>query len=632
MKVLFSFLLLFSTLFVYSQSTSSNNKAAQRSYEQAGKYISAGDYNSALGELQNAVKADPRFAAAYQQLGDVSRKLKNYKSALTYYRKVLEIDPEFHPLTYFGLAESEMYAADYQSALQHFIKYSNSPNLSESSKKLVAKYIADCNFSVDAIKRPVEFNPVNLGRGVNTADQEYLPVVTADEERIIFTRRINNNEDFYQSVKGADGWANATYLSSNINTAAYNEGAQCISPDGLYLFFTGCNRPEGLGRCDIYLCRREGKDWSEPFNLGAPVNTAAWESQPSLTADGRSLYFVSNRAGGLGGYDIWKTDLLEGGQWSDPVNLGPNVNTPFDEHSPFIHPDNNTLYFSSNGWPGFGNRDLFFCRKDASGEWGKPVNLGYPINTAGEESGLVVSADGSTAFFASDMKGGYGGMDLYSFTLPERDKPQPVTYVKGKVIDADTKAPLDADVKITELKTNTVSFSESSEPESGVFLATMREGHKFSLSVDREGYLFHSENFSLDQNMNGKKPFTLIVPLQKIRTGGTVVMRNVFFETNKADLLPESITELSTLIGFLNEHPNASIEILGHTDNTGSVETNLSLSENRARSVYNYLIQNKISPERLSYKGLGSSQPVADNGTEEGRQANRRTEFRILKY
>ncbi len=632
MKYIFIFFLLTSSLLLKAQEgRRSENIQAQNHYEQAGRYISAGKYPAAIIELQRAVAADNKFTAAYQQLGDLSRKVKNHKDAAAYYGKVLDLAPEFSSLTYYGLAESELNLGDYANALQHFIKYSSYPGLSDASKRLVNKHMADCRFSIEAIRKPVPFKPVNLGEGVNSVYQEYLPVITADEGRLIFTRRVNNNEDFYQSLKDTDKWGKAEYLSSKINTANFNEGAQCISPDGLYLFFTGCNRPEGLGRCDIYVCKREGKDWSEPFNIGPPVNTAGWESQPSLSADGRTLYFVSNRAGGMGGYDIWQASLLPEGKWSKPVNLGPSVNTSFDEHSPFIHPDNSTLYFSSNGWPGFGNRDLYVSRKDATGKWQQPENLGYPINTSGEESGLTVTADGQTAFFASDMKGGFGGMDIYSFVLPEKNRPQPVTYVKGKVIDAATKAPLSADVRITELKSNTVIFDEESEDENGGFLATMPEGKMFGLTVFKEGYLFHSENFSPAQGPNNKKPYRIVIPLKKIIAGETVVLKNIFFETNKDELMAESMPELNNLLNFMISNPGAVIEITGHTDDKGSDAANELLSENRARNVYNFLISKKINPSRLSFKGYGKSRPVADNSTEEGRQANRRTEVKILK-
>ncbi len=633
MKNLFLFTsILFLSLQAFSQKkTSSSNKQAQKAYEQANQNISYKFYDKALIQLKEALALDNTFAAANQQMGDIYRKFSDYKNAKISYQRVIDIDPDFLPLTYFGLAESELNTGDYQNALIHFNKYYSYPSLSETSKGLVQKYIEDCKFSIEALKKPVLFKPVNLGPTINTKEQEYLPVLTADEETLIYTRQANRNEDFYKSVKKDGKWENAEYLSKNINTAIYNEGAQCISPDGMYMFFTGCNRPDGLGRCDIYLSKREGKNWSQPFNIGAPVNTPGWESQPSLSADGRTLYFVSTRAGGLGGYDIWKSELKDGGGWSVPVNLGPNINTAYDEQSPFIHPDDETLYFSSNGWPGFGNKDLFISRKNPADQtWQKPQNLGYPINTFGEESGLTISSNGKSAFFASDNKEGFGGLDIYSFELPENLKPGKVTYVKGVVFDKTSKQTLDAKIQIINLATDATIYNEISDFESGEFMATMAAGKSYGLNVSKEGYLFYSQNFTLDKKA-GKEPYLIKIPLQKIEVGGMVVLNNIFFDTNKFNLLTESKVELLELINFLNINPNISIEISGHTDNTGDEKLNLSLSENRAKTVYNYLISNKITASRLTYKGYGKSQPVADNSTEEGRKNNRRTEFKITK-
>ncbi|MDF3076511.1 MAG: OmpA/MotB domain protein [Sphingobacteriaceae bacterium] len=613
------------------KSIQSKNKSAQRAYEQAGQSLSLNFYDQAIEQLKDAIKNDSEFAAAYQQLGDVYRKKQDYASAKPNYLKVLSIDPEFYPGTYLGLGESELNTGDYQNALQHFTKYLAYSNISDASKKLVSKYVKDCQFSIEAIKKPVPFKPENLGASVNTKDQEYLPVVTADEETLIFTRRKNNMEDFYKSVKVDNQWSNSQYLSKDINTDIYNEGAQCISPDGLYLFFTGCNRPDGMGRCDIYVSRREGKGWSKPFNLGAPVNTPGWESQPTLSADGRILYFTSTRPGGLGGYDIYRTELKEGGAWKVPVNLGPLINTAYDEQSPFIHPDGQTLYFSSNGWPGFGSRDIYISRKDANGNWQKAENLGYPINSYAEEAGLTLSSNGKKAFFSADKPGGQGGLDIYSFDMPENLRPKPVTYVKGATFDKKTKELVGAEIKITNLADGSLIYDDSSDEETGQFLATMPAGKKYGLTIKKEGYLFYSQNFTLDKPASITKPYLLNVPLEQIEVGAMAVLNNVFFETNKFTLLPESKVELQQLISFLNTNPKASIEISGHTDNVGDDKANQLLSQNRAKEVYNFLSANKIPPARLVYKGYGETQPIADNSTEEGRQMNRRTEFKIFR-
>ncbi|MEJ7692141.1 OmpA family protein [Daejeonella sp.] len=635
MRKILLLLLCFCSIVSFGQKvTSSQNKLAQKSYLQANKYIGDKAYNMAITELKKAVSEDNQFTAAYQQLGDLYRRLGDYPNAVINYKKVLEIDPAFHHLTYFGLGESELNTGDYANALVHFKKYASSTGLSDESKIRTAKYIADGIFSLEAIKKPVSFKPVNMGSGINSTQDEYLPVITADESKIIFTRKSSNNEDFYASVKSQEKWSAAKALSANINTFEFNEGAQCISPDGNYLFFTGCNRPDGLGRCDIYISKWEGSEWSRPFNIGAPVNTPGWESQPSISADGRTLYFVSTRNGGRGGYDLWKSDLMAGGSWSVPVNLGPEINTPYDEHSPFIHPDDQTLYFSSNGWPGLGNKDLFITHKKNPSEqkilWEKPQNLGYPINTFGEESGLSISSSGRLAFFASDKQGGLGGFDIYSFEMPENLRPKPVTYVKGVVFDKTSKQRLDAKIQIINLKTGSFAFDDFTDAVAGEFLATLTPGNSFALNVSKPGYLFYSQNFTPDLK-EAIKPYMIEVPLQKIEIGGLVVLNNIFFETNKFDLLPESKTELGQLITFLRENPAVSIEIAGHTDNVGDDKSNQALSESRAKTVYDYLVVNKVPASKLNFKGYGESMPVNDNTTEINRKNNRRTEFKIIK-
>src|SRR5690606_30632465 len=241
-------------------------------------------------------------------------------------------------------------------------------------------------------------------------------------------------------------------LQGDINSELYNEGAHCISPDGKYLFFTGCNRPDGRGSCDIYVSRREGDRWGAPHNIGAPVNSGGWEAQPALAADGRTLYFVSNRRGGQGGYDIWKSELQGNGQWGTPTNLGPSVNTRYDESSPYIHADNRTLYFASNGWPGFGDKDIFKSELDNNGNWQTPTNLGYPINDHHEQSALSVSMNGQQAFFSTRRADAVGGLDIYSFELPQQIRPNPVAYLKGRIVDAESKSPIQANVTVTDIE------------------------------------------------------------------------------------------------------------------------------------------------------------------------------------
>lgn len=617
--------------FLCAQTKLSANRAAVSAYERAGQEILANRYGPAIQQLQLAVQTDPNFAAAWQRLGDVQRLSRNFREAKDSYLRVIAIDPAFFRGTWLNLGESELKLGDYEASRGHLSTYLAFPDIQEATRKRVLKMQADNEFALQALKSPVPFVPVNLGASVNSAQLEYLPALTADEETLIFTRQTNQNEDFYISTKTDGKWGRARQLSSTINTPTFNEGAQCLSPDGRYLFFTGCNRPGGLGSCDIYLSSRQGTGWTEPFRLPPPVNSTGWESQPSISADGKTLYFVSSRANGLGGTDIWSSGLGEGGEWSPPVNLGPSINTPYDEQSPFIHPDGQTLYFSSNGWPGMGDKDLFVSRKTGDGIWSKPQNLGYPINTFGEEAGIVISSNGRNAYFNAVRDGGFGGQDLYAFELPEMLRPNAVTYTKGTVSDKKTKSLLGAEITITDLASGATVYEDASDEVTGGFLATLPAGKSYALHISKPGYLFHSENFALTQPQSYAKAYQLNVELEPIAAGSAAVMRNVFFDSGRFELLPSSRNELQLLVDFLRLNPRLTIEISGHTDNVGDERSNQLLSENRAKAVYSYLLAQKIPAARLSYAGYGESRPLNANGTEEERQLNRRTTFRITK-
>ncbi|MDB5123137.1 MAG: oprF 5 [Mucilaginibacter sp.] len=625
----FSLLLVCLSVFAFAQRQySTTDREAIKYYAMAAQSLDEHLYEIAVEQLQKAIHADDKFVEAHMQLGDIFRQMRKHKPAVEQFRKVIQLSPDFSSSVYVKLGDEEISDAQYPEAQQHLEKYISYPNITPQGNMHARKLIADCKFSIQALLHPVPFKPVNMGPEINTADDEYLPVATADEGELIFTRKIGNNEDFYKSLKLNGKWLRATYLSDQINTPQYNEGAQSISQDGKYLFFTGCNRPDGLGRCDIYIAQKKGDDWGKPFDLSPPINTAGWESQPSISADGRTLYFVSNRKGGYGGYDIWRSTITSNG-WGEPENLGPNINTSYDEQSPFIHPDDSTLYFSSNGWPGMGGKDLFVSRLGKDGKWQKPENMGYPINSSGDENGLSVTANGAFAFFSSNNLNGYGGYDIYTFELPRSMRPHMVTYVKGKVLDVKSKVPLEAAVEIIDLQKNQPVYQDYSDPVQGNFLATLTSGKNYGLNISKSGYLFYSENFSLIGH-EAKNPFNISVLLQPIEIGNKVVLNNIFFDTNKFDLKPESIAELQKLVEFLTVNPTVHIEISGHTDNVGNDQLNQTLSENRAKAVYEYLIASQVTPARLVFKGYGKTQPIAPNTSEEGRKKNRRTEFMII--
>ena len=509
-------------------------------------------------------------------------------------------------------------------------------------------------FAREAIKLKVPFNPINLGKGVNSQYDEYYPALTADDAELLFTRKIpdsrvrgiGNNpgvqEDFFVSLRDTtkNVWQNATGLAGNINTE-YNEGAPTITADGKTMVFTACELygdldygqdRVGFGSCDLFISYKENNSWSKPQNLGKSINSAHWETQPSLSADGRVLFFIRgkrDRNRNINNMEIMFSVKSPDGTWSQAFPMPAPINTPENESSVHIHPDGQTLYFASTGHPGFGGEDLFVTRIGENGEWTEPENLGYPINTSKNENSLLVSSKGEIAYFASNRDGGNGGLDLYQFILPEKLRPVPVSFTKGFVYDIENKKPLDANFRLVDIKTGDL-IVESRSDNKGEFLVTLPSNKDYALEVQKDGYLYHSENFSLKENPDAAEPRYLNIGMSPVKQGESVVLRNIFFESGKFDLKPESEVELKNLHVFLSKNPSLRIEIAGHTDNVGEEADNLLLSKNRAEAVYTYLIINGIAKERITFKGYGESQPVASNDTPEGRAANRRTVFTVL--
>lgn len=627
-KFVFCVLICIGTFSAFAQNTlSSKNAKALSAYQRSNIAINQRLYNTAIRDLEEAIRIDPNFVEAHFRLADVLKISKEFRKSLSEYQTVKSLNPNISKHLDYEMGEAYFMLHVYDTALMYFENYSKVLDLSENRQKELNKYLKNTRFSVEAVKKPVVYKPENLGININTPNQEYLPTITADDSTLIFTRR-SNQEDFYISKRTTSGWDKAVTLSNAINTTG-NEGAQCISPDGQYLYFAGCSRPDGLGKCDIYYSKLVGNEWSKPVNIGEPINTMYWESQPSISPDGKTLYFVSDRKGGYGSYDIYRSNYLGNGKWSRPVNLGPSINTEGVEFSPFIHNDNQTLYYSSNGWPGFGENDIFYSRKNANGTWGPAQNLGYPINTSQEESSLFISNDGKKAFFASSTLKGQGGLDLFTFELHEAARPLPVTYVKGLVFDKLSKNKLGSTIEIIDISNGDTVAQTNSNELSGQFLASLPSGKTYAFNVYSDGYLFYSDQFEL-KNKRTVEPFKLIVPLEPIKVGAKIALRNIFYESGSFKLKNESMYEITKLVQFLKENPDVRIEISGHTDNTGVDQTNLTLSTNRAKSVYDWLIKQGIAADRLVYKGYGKSQPLEPNTTEAGKARNRRTEIKII--
>jgi outer membrane protein OmpA-like peptidoglycan-associated protein/tetratricopeptide (TPR) repeat protein len=635
---IFCFLFVLSTAGQESYSTSS--RRAIGLYKNAGREYQLLNYQRAVELLLEATKIDNEFIEAWLLLGQVYTDANSIEKSIDAYKTAINLDAGFFPPELFLLAENEFSIGRYQSAREHMKTFLALGYRSEEMKAEAVRLIENCNFSIRAVANPVPFEPVNLGNNINTRYDEYWPSLSVDESMMVLTRQIpidennpriymNRQEDFYFSEFKDGEWQPAKNAGYPPNTPN-NEGAQAISANGKYLFFTACNRREGLGGCDLYYSEKDGDRWSIPVNLGRPVNSGYNEKQPSVSADGSMLYFVSDRPGGKGKYDVWISQKNIDGTWMDPVNAGDSINTPGDEQSPFIHQDNQTLYFCSTGWPGLGRYDIYLSKKKDDQTWSEPVNLGYPINTYHNEEGLIVNASGNKAYFSSDRVSGQG-RDIFEFDLYEKIRPVKVSYMKGKVYDAETWQRLQARFELIDLNTGETVMISNSEAGTGEFLVCIPADTDYALNVSKKGYLFYSDHFSVEKVYERNEPYLKDVPLQPIKIGQHIILRNVFFAYNSYELQERSEIELNRVLELMNENPSLVVEISGHTDNTGTPEYNQGLSERRAGSVKNYLIENGISSIRMTAVGYGLTKPIASNETEEGRAENRRTELKILE-
>ena len=639
--------LLIAPFFAEGQTYTTLNNASkklQKLYARAQEFNTLRDVASAEKELFEIINIDPTFVDAYILLGNIRYNRNDLAAAEESYQKALNTAPDYQIRLWYQVGLVQLKQGKYDQAQQNLSYYlslgDNNPGLQQRAEQ----HLANAIFGKTAMENPVPFDPMPLSKHINTPAPEYCPVISADGSYLIFNRVINGQEDFYISRKENDQWQPAKSLQA-LNSPD-NEGASSFSADGRFMVFTACNRRDGLGRCDLYFSRVKNEQWQTPANIGPPINSRYWDAQPSLSADGKTLIFSSDRPGGQGNRDLWMSTLSEGGQWSVPQNLGENINSPRDEQSPFFHADGKTLYFMSDGWTGMGGFDLFFCRRQEDGTWSEPQNLGYPINTTGNEGALVVSLDGTRAWFDSDYRSAKPGQgvdprlkgdaDIYTFELYPEARPVPVTYLKAIVSDARSGEALQAHAELIQLPEGQ-TFSTSLTSERGELLLCLPMGQSYALNISCEGFAFHSENFELTDSRNATDPSLMEIalqPLESIAAGDTsapIVLKNIFFASGSSTLLEPSFAELKRLIKLLNENPRIHIQIQGHTDNVGSETDNLNLSEARAKAVYQYLADKGIATERLSYIGFGESRPIDSNETTAGRKNNRRTAF-VVRY
>ncbi|WP_310588991.1 OmpA family protein [Fibrella forsythiae] len=631
------------------------SKKAVDLYTQGIKLFNERKAGEAIPFFEQALRDTPAFLDAQVRLGQAYEFTRRPELALNAYRAAIAL--QSNQSTTAAPSATGAIAAAYQGSAQILLKlgrYNEAiPMLEaflknfapESAKaRQVQRALATARFGQEAVQHPVSVNPKPLSESIKIGESQYFPVLTADEQTLVFTMlKPEGDEDLMTATFAPEGgWQTPVPLSANINTAD-NEGTASLSADGRLLVFTACQSGvrQGFGSCDLYSTQKTGDVWSVPQNLGPTINTRDYESQPSLSADGRQLYFVSNRPGGLGQRDIWRSTRNASGDWSEPVNLGKPVNTPFNEASPFLHANGQTLFFASDGHIGLGGYDLFVSRyrpDSTKAGWSVPANLGYPINTSEDQASLFVSASGAKAYYSfEEQKDGVSQKSrIYTFDLPVtlRDQVRPVNYLKGLITDARTSKPLSATIDLIDVRTNQTVSRISSDVQTGQYVAVLPAGGEYALYVSAPGYLFKSLSFNYTDKTSTEtgmgQGVSLDAGLEPIGTTSKETLNNLFFESGRYELSGKSLTELERLAEFMNVNPTARIEIAGHTDDRGDPTANLELSRKRAQTVVDYLVRMNVAPARLKAIGYGKTRPAVKGTTDEARQRNRRIEWRVM--
>lgn len=579
-------------------------------------------------------EVEPNYYLGYLRLAQISEWKKQTDQVQKYYEQAVLVAPDVNEMlpAYQWLGkkaqQEEAYekAADYWRRVLDLMKGQKSNNLMRFAERQLESSL----YAAEAIRRPLIIDRKPLSDTVNRLQLQFFPVLTADQETLFFTGLDQGgDEDIYVSSLIQGSWGPPASISKSINTSS-NEGTCTISADGHTLVFTGCNRVDGFGSCDLYISYLKNGAWSRPLNIGEPVSSRHWESQPSLSADGSVLYFASDRPGGLGKSDIWKSVMDDKGKWGEPVNLGESVNTPEDENAPFIHANGRTLFYASKGKPGMGGFDILMSNlsKESAGQ---PVNLGYPINNSADQVGFYITADGEKAYYTEDrsVPGKGRTSRLFSFAIPDTLKKlfMPTRFIKGRILDSETKEVVKAQIKLYDLEKKELVSSFTSDEVTGEYLAVINKDSHYALYIENPGYLFKSMSFDVtNRDVSVRKD----IFIEKIKKDRAEVLTNVYFETGDYHLSEKSMVELEKLVVFLGENENLTIEVSGHTDDTGTKEVNLKLSEKRAESVVNFLKENGIASARVQFKGYGETKPKVPNDTEENRSINRRIEWRVL--
>lgn len=651
-RIYLLFTLLISLQAVAQDCPEITNKKALKLYDQAiDKYKSKATYRDLLEE---AVNVEPDFAVAYDSLGRswyyINKTLNfsgdSYKRAEKYFRQAVEVCPDVDPFAYYVIGRMDMYNSQFGNAAANFRKFLSYEKRKDKEFKLndndldsAEIFLKDCDFYDNVYKKPVPFSPVPVPN-ISTSVDEYLGSLTPDNEIMYFTRRtmeasLNSltgpvqKERFCKSVAQADGsFDKGKPMLHPFNQPGNNEGGPSSTIDNNTLYFTICRDEAGYRNCDIFYSVFSNNEWGDITKLDGVNLPDYWESQPSVSSDGNTIYFASDRPGGQGGIDIYKTVKGADGKWGKPINAGATINTDLDDKSPFFHTDGQTLYFSSEGHQNLGGFDIFFSKLDTTGKFLPPKNIGYPINTDKDDLGFFCSTDGKTGYFASDRHKGVGGYDIMGFDLYAAARPEKVLFVKGTLKDDAGKPVKNATVEIKNIDTKQITKVQV-DTTTGRYVTAVALKSDYILTVKQPGTAFTSQFFSKADTATAK-PRKVDLEVAPIKTGKAYTLNNINFPTNSFELPAQSKLVVDEFAIFLQENPSMKVAIQGHTDDVGNDANNMVLSDNRAKAVYDYLVSKGIDSSRLSSKGFGETKPLVPNASEPNRAKNRRTEFVIV--
>ena len=589
------------------------------------KLFTEGSYAASLEFFEQAYAINPKNGPLVYKIGLAYLKSTYKIKSLKYLLEAEKLTSPVPLEMYLNIGRAYHVNMQFEKAIEYYKK--SDPN--NINKKVISKVMGECESAKKLIASPKSYVIANLGDRVNTQLPEYYPHITSDFQTMYFTGRRPDSkgkklevdgiffEDIYQCLNRGGAWEEPMNMGSSLNTDGHDA---CIglSKDGQMMFVY-----KGINGGDIYISELEGDRWGTPQPV--PFNTEFFESSVSVSADGKKMYFVRNSGTQK---DILMCSKGSSGQWSKPMKLNANINTEYDEESPFIHDDGKTLYFSSKGHNSMGGYDVFKT-VNGPGGWSKPENLGYPINSVGDDIYFTLAADGRIGFFSSEKEGGFGKQDLYTVTMPLAAKAPNLVLLKGKVEEEIGGAAIEAKITVVNNATREVVATLKSNSKTGKYMVSLPAGVNYNVTIEKEGHLFQSNNIQLDSNA-GFKELVNNVKMLNVHTGSKIILNNIFFDTAKDVLRPESMEELDRLVKMLKEHIELKIEISGHTDNRGDEKANQLLSQNRAKNVVAYLVTNGVATNRLTFKGYGSAKGIASNDTEEGRKQNRRTEFLIV--